>query len=251
MVGNDSGARSLGGAGAQFTTTHWSVVLSASVERDSIVAAQALDRLCRTYWYALYVYVRRQGYDFHEAQDLTQEFFARLLEAQSLRSVDREKGKFRSFLLASMNHFLAKEWNRAHRQKRGGGRLVFSLDDDAAERRYLQELADHVTADKLYDRRWAMTVLEQAMSRLRNELAAQGKAAVFDELRSAISGQRGHGEYAQAAARLQMTEGAVKVTVHRLRKRYGELLRDEIAQTLANPNDIDDEIRDLFAALRE
>ncbi|MBI4662606.1 MAG: sigma-70 family RNA polymerase sigma factor [Verrucomicrobia bacterium] len=217
---------------------------------DSSQGANALEQLCRTYWYPLYVYVRRQGRDPHEAQDLTREFFARLLAAKSIQFVDRSKGKFRSFLLTSMNHFLAKEWNRAHRQKRGGGRVIVSLDDDTAERRYLCEPADQLTADKLFDRRWALTVLEQAMERLKTEFTRSGKVELFEQLKASISGDPTAAPYAEVAAKCQMTEGAVKVAMHRLRKHFGELLRDEIAQTVSRPEEVEAEIRHLFEALR-
>ncbi|MBI2946618.1 MAG: sigma-70 family RNA polymerase sigma factor [Verrucomicrobia bacterium] len=216
---------------------------------DSSVAAGALEQLCRTYWYPLYAYVRRQGRDPHEAQDLTQEFFARLLAAKSLQLVDRSKGKFRSFLLASLNHFLAKEWNRAHRQKRGGGRVILSLDDDTAEQRYLREPADPMTADKLFERRWALTLLEGALSRLRQEFLDAGKESLFEELKFFISGGRTEEGYAGVTLRLNLTEGAVKVAVHRLRKRYGEILRAEIAQTVSSPEEVEEEIRYLFQIL--
>ena len=219
-------------------------------QMESSVAARALEQLCRIYWYPLYAYVRRQGRDSHEAQDLTQEFFARLLAAKSLQFVDRSKGKFRSFLLASMNHFLAKEWNRAHRQKRGGGQVILSLDDDTAEQQYLREPADPMTADRLFDRRWALTVLEQAMARLKNEFTTGGKAELFEQLKASISGEPTAATYAEVAANCQMSEGAVKVAAHRLRKRYGELLREEIAQTVSRPEEVEDEIRLLVAALR-
>lgn len=233
---------------AHFATTHWTVVLTAQ-RQDSSRAFDALSQLCQTYWYPLYAYVRRRGYDAHEAQDLTQEFFARLLEKDSLGSVAREKGKFRSFLLASMNHFLAKEWNRAHRQKRGGGCVIVSLNDDSAENRYRQEPATDLAADKLFERRWAMTLLEGAMTRLRQEFHSAGKASLFDELKVFLSGGRTDEGYAGVAARVKLTEGAVKVAVHRLRKRYGEILREEIVQTVSSPEEVEEEIRYLFQVL--
>lgn len=235
-------------AAGHFATTHWSLVLTAQ-QLDSSRAFEALSQLCRAYWYPLYAYVRRRGYDAHEAQDLTQEFFARLLEKDSLASVAREKGKFRSFLLASMNHFLAKEWNRAHRQKRGGGCVIVSLNDDSAENRYRQEPATDLAADKLFERRWAMTLLDGAMARLRQEFHAAGKAALFDELKGFISGGRTEERYAGVAARLKLSEGAVKIAVHRLRKRYGQILREEIAQTVSIPEEVEEEIRHLFQVL--
>ena len=242
---NDTGVP---GGAAYFATTHWTVVLTAQ-RQDSSRAFDALSQLCQTYWYPLYAYVRRRGYDPHDAQDLTQEFFARLLEKDYLGSVAREKGKFRSFLLASMNHFLAKEWNRAHRQKRGGGCAIVSLQDDSAENRYRQEPAAGLAADQLFDRRWAMTLLESAMTRLRQESIDGGKAPLFEELKVFISGGRTEEGYAGVAARLNLSEGALKVAAHRLRKRYGEILREEIAQTVSSAEEVEEEIRYLFQVL--
>ena len=242
---NDSGVPY---GAAHFATTHWTLVLTAQ-RPDSSLAFDALSQLCQTYWYPLYVYVRRRGYDAHDGQDLTQEFFARLLQKDFLGSVDRDKGKFRSFLLASMNHFLAKEWKRANRQKRGGGGVIVSLDDDSAEHRYRQEPATDLTADKLFERRWAMTLLEGAMSQLRQEFLDGGKRSLFEELKVFISGTRTEEGYAGVAPRVNLTEGAVKVAVHRLRKRYGEILRAEIAQTVSSPEEVEEEIRHLFQIL--
>lgn len=242
---NDTGLRY---GAAHLATTHWTLVLTAQ-RPDSSRAFGALSQLCRTYWYPLYAYVCRRGYDTHDAQDLTQEFFAGLLKKDFLGSVGREKGKFRSFLLASMNHFLAKEWNWANRQKPGGGGVIVSLDDDSAEHRYRQEPATDLTADKLFERRWAKTLLKGAMSRLSEEFLAAGKGSLFEELKVFISGPRTEEGYAGVALRLNLTEGAVKVAVHRLRKRYGEILRAEIAQTVSSSEEVDDEIRHLFQIL--
>jgi RNA polymerase sigma-70 factor (ECF subfamily) len=235
---------------AAFATTHWSVVLAAR-ESDASQAAAALEKLCRTYWYPLYAYVRRKGYGAEDAQDLTQEFFARLLARNFLNVADRNKGKFRSFLLGSLEHFLAREWTRAHAQKRGGGKAVFSLDELNAENRYLLEPADELTADKIFDRRWATTLLDQAMSRLREECAAGGKGDLFEKAQNYLAGEKGEASYAEIAAALNMSEGAVKVAVHRLRQRYGELVRAEIAQTVAISEEADEELRYLFAVLRQ
>ena len=233
---------------AAFVTTHWSVVLSAG-EGDSPDADQALARLCRIYWHPLYAYVRRQGHNPDEAQDLTQEFFARLLAKNYLRSLDRRKGKFRSFLLAAMEHFLAKEWRDANRLKRGGGKTILSLDDQDAESRYRIEVAETMTAERIYERRWAFTLLEQALHGLREELKQAGKAALFEALQGFLSGEKPDHTYSEVGARLNMTEGAVKVAVHRLRKRYGELLRLEIANTVSSPDEIDGELRYLLAVV--
>jgi RNA polymerase sigma-70 factor (ECF subfamily) len=233
-----------------FTTTHWSVVLTA-MEKQSPEAAAALEKLCRTYWYPLYAYVRRKGYDEHEAQDLTQEFFARLLARNYLSVADRNKGKFRSFLLGSLEHFLAREWTKAHAQKRGGGQPLFSLDEVDAENRYRLEPAHELTAEKIFDRRWATTLLEQAMARLRADYEADNKGKVFARLEVFLTGNAPETSYVEIAASLNMSEGALKVAVHRLRQRYGELVRAEIAQTVATPEGIDEELRYLFSLLRE
>jgi RNA polymerase sigma factor (sigma-70 family) len=232
----------------QFTTTHWSVVLAAADEA-SPDANQALAELCRGYWYPLYAYVRRKGYEVADAQDLTQEFFARFLEKNYLGSVDRRKGKFRSFLLASLEHFLAKEWTRAHRLKRGGGQTIIAWDGCDPEERYRLEPADGSTAERVYEKRWALTVLEQAMTALGNEYTAAGKQQLFEQLRSFISGDDEAVSYSDLAAKLQMSEGAVRVAVHRLRQRYGECVRAEIAKIVQRPEDIDEELGHLFAAL--
>ena len=233
-----------------FVTTHWSVVLAAG--RDSSPAAtDALEQLCRAYWYPLYAYVRRKGYDADDAQDLTQEFFARLLARNYLSVADRHKGKFRSFLLGSLEHFLAREWTKAHAQKRGGGKTVLSLDETDAENRYLLEPAHELTAEKIFDRRWATTLLNQAMVRLREECLASQKGDFFEKTQNYLSGEKGEACYADLAASLDMSEGAIKVAVHRLRQRYGELVRAEIAQTVATPEEVDEELHFLFAILRE
>ena len=230
-----------------FATTHWSVVLTA-VDTAIPGAREALERLCRTYWYPLYAYVRRQGRGPEEAQDLTQAFFAQLLARGSLGTVSREKGRFRSFLLAAMNHFLADEWDRAHRQKRGGGARVIPLDALEAEERYRFEPVDRLDAARLFDRRWAMIILEQAISRLATEFADRPK--VFGELQSFLVGNGDERTCADAAANLEMTEVAVRATISRMRKRCRELVREEISQTLASISDVEEEYRDLLSALR-
>ena len=229
----------------EFRTTHWSIVLSA--KGDSTGAHESLAKLCQTYWYPLYAFVRRQGMSEHDAQDLTQEFFARLLEKGWLDGVERERGRFRSWLLASMKHFLANEWDRANRLKRGGGQTVLSLDAETAEARYALEPADPVTADRIFERRWALTLLEQVLERLRWEFAAAGKEKLFDEFKAALTG--GKMDYPEIAARLNLNEGAVRVAVHRLRLRYRDLVRAEIAETVATEDEVDAEVQHLFAAL--
>ena len=235
---------------AQFTTTHWSVVLAAG-DVASPQATEALEKLCRTYWYPLYVYVRRKGYSADDAQDLTQEFFARLLARNYLSVANRNKGKFRSFLLGSLEHFLAREWTKAHAQKRGRGQPSFSLDEMDAENRYLLEPAHELTAEKIFDRRWATTLLDQAMARLREECVTNHKENLFAKVESFLSGEKGEASYADVAAALKMSEGAIKVAVHRLRQRYGELVRAEIEETVATVKEVDEELRYLFAVLRE
>jgi RNA polymerase sigma factor (sigma-70 family) len=228
-----------------FATTHWSVVLHA--KGGSSGAHQALGSLCQVYWYPLYAFVRRQGRTPHDAQDLTQEFFARLIEKEWLGDVHRERGRFRAFLLAAMKHFLANEWDKDRAQKRGGGAQIISIDDDTAEARYLHEPIDTATAEKLYDRRWALTLLDQVLARLRGEMEGSGKLKQFEALKGCLAGEK-H-PYAELGASLGMTEGAVKVAVHRLRERYRNLIRAEIAQTVEDPKELEDELRHLFAAL--
>lgn len=233
---------------ARFATTHWSLVLAAG-RKSSPDSQQALAALCETYWYPLYAYIRRRGHGAHEAQDLTQEFFAALLEMDSFRAADRQRGRFRSFLLASLNHFLAKQWRKAAAQKRGGGRRVLSIDVESGESRYRLEPSHDLTPEKIYERRWALTLLERALARLREEFDSSGRAVLFEHLKPFVGGDRSTVPYRQIAADAGMAQGAVKVAVHRLRRRCRELLREEIAQTVADPKEIDDELRDLFAAV--
>ena len=212
-------------------------------------SASALETLCRTYWYPLYAYVRRRGHSPEEAEDLTQEFFARLLASNDLSGVDRSKGKFRSFLLAAINHFLANEWDRATAAKRGGNQILISLDDENAEERYRMEPAAEVGPEKLFERSWARTLLAQGLARLRVEYAADGKTQQFEQIRCFLTEETGEGGYAAVAARLNMSTGAVAVAVHRMRQRYRELVRQEIAQTVTTPVELETEIRHLLAAL--
>jgi RNA polymerase sigma-70 factor (ECF subfamily) len=231
-----------------FATTHWTVVLAAQ-RSNSTRAHAALSSLCQAYWYPLYAFVRRRGFDADEAQDLTQEFFARLLEKNYLQTADRQRGRFRTFLLAALSHFLDNHWDRKHRVKRGG-RLVFvSFEELQAEQRYALEPSSDLTPEKLFDRRWALTVLEGVHQRLRKEYVVAGKAQEFQALQVCLSGEKGRASYAELGEPLGMSEGAVKVAVHRLRRRFGELLRAEIAQTVARPEEVDEEIRHLFAVV--
>jgi RNA polymerase sigma factor (sigma-70 family) len=229
----------------QFASTHWSVVIAA--RGDTTDARTALATLCEAYWYPLYAFVRRQGHSPHDAQDLTQEFFFRLLAKGWLISVDRQNGKFRSWLLASMNHFLANEWDRAKAIKRGGQATFVPFDADSAEMRYRHEPTDPSTPERLFDRRWALTLLDRVLDRLCDEMTEAGKLAQFQALKGTLAGEKT--PYAAVAVALHSTEGAVKVAVHRLRERYRELLRNEIAQTVANPEEVDEELRHLFAVL--
>ena len=233
---------------AVFVTTHWSVVLSAGGV-DSVESRRALETLCLAYWYPLYAYARRRGYAPHDAQDLTQGFFARLLEHHWLASADPGRGRFRSFLLTAMNHYLATEWQKARAQKRGGGRAVLSLELAAAEQRYDLEPADGATPDKAFDKHWAITLLDHVVGQVEKEYHRQGKATVFAALKETLAGARESQPYAALAFRLGMTEGAVKVAVYRLRKRYRQLLRAEIANTVASPGEVDDEMKYLFRTL--
>jgi RNA polymerase sigma-70 factor (ECF subfamily) len=222
----------------------------AAAGQDSPEAQQALATLCQIYWYPLYAYARRRLANTHDAQDLTQGFFAQLLEKDFLRAADRQRGKFRSFLLTAFKNFLSKERERANSQKRGGGRRSFSLDFQDGERRYDLEPIDHATPERLYERSWALALLQQTLVRLRQELAKAGKEKLFECLKGALAGDGIQDSYARVAEELGSSEQAVKVAVHRLRRRYQELLRAEIAQTVASPEEIDDELRDLFAAVR-
>ncbi len=238
------------GAVAQplFATTHWSVVL-ATADRQSPEAAAALERLCATYWYPLYAYVRHRGHSREDSQDLTQEFFCRLLRKNDLAQVDPRKGKFRSFLLAAINHFLANEWDRAQTLKRGGQVTFLSLDEAQAEQRYQGEQFGGRSPEDIYDRTWAITLLEKVLGRLRAETAAAGRSARFDELKDVLMGERPSRSYAELAGTLGTTEAALKMTVRRLRQRYGELLREEIAHTVLDPGEVEEELRHLRAVL--
>jgi RNA polymerase sigma factor (sigma-70 family) len=236
-------------AGArQFATTRWSLVAAAG-QGAAPEAQEALAALCQAYWYPLYAYARRRLPSAHDAQDLTQEFFAELLEKHYLEAADPRRGKFRSFLLTAFKHFLSKQRERGNAQKRGGGRPTVALDFHGAESRYRLEPADHTTPEMVFERRWALAILEQALTRLRQELANAGKESLFECLKGALEGEGPQDSQARIGAQLGMSEQAVKVAVYRLRRRYRELLRAEIAQTVEAPEQVDDELRDLFAAV--
>jgi RNA polymerase sigma factor (sigma-70 family) len=217
---------------------------------DSTAARVTLAQLCQTYWYPLYAYARRRGNSPEDAEDLTQGFFARLLELNSLADVRREKGKFRSFLLASLNHYLSDEWDRARAQKRGHGRII-SLEANLAEERFAREPADALTPEKLFERKWAMTLLESAVQRLQGEYESAGKGALFAALKFGIAGEQSDVSYTELSSQLGLSEPTLRVTIHRLRQRYRQLLRDEIARTVASEAEVNGEIRHLFAALAD
>jgi RNA polymerase sigma factor (sigma-70 family) len=217
---------------------------------DSSQAADALAQLCRTYWYPLYAYVRRQGHQAQDAEDLTQEFFTRFLAKEYFGRADPARGRFRSFLLACLKNFLAEQGRQARRLKRGGGQTIVSWDSQAAEERYGLEPMDPVTPEQLYDRRWALTLLETVLARLAAEQSTAGKERVFAQLKDCLWGQTHDTSYGEMAERLGMTEGAVKATVHRLRRRLRDLLREEVAQTVAGGEDVDEELQHLIGAIR-
>jgi RNA polymerase sigma factor (sigma-70 family) len=231
----------------RFATTRWSIVVAAGAAADTEGHA-ALESLCRAYWYPLYAFERRGGTPAADAQDLVQGFFAELLEKDYLRQADRERGRFRTFLLAAFRHYASKEREKARALKRGGGRKPLPLDFGDGEDRYLREPADLRTPETVYERRWALTLLDGTLDRLRLEHEASGRSDLFEALRGTLSGGDS-APYADIGTRLGMSEGAVKVAVHRLRKRYRELLRAAIAETVAEPSAVDDEIRHLLEAV--
>jgi RNA polymerase sigma factor (sigma-70 family) len=224
------------------------VVLAAN-RNDTTSAQNALAKLCQVYWYPLYAYVRRRGYRPDDAQDLTQEFFLRLLQQDWLGQVDRERGRFRTFLLAALSHFLANEWHKARAQKRGGALQFVPLDTGNAETRYACEPADPLTPEQCFERSWALALLGEVLDRLRQEITAEGRANLFEALKPYLIGDSQAQSYATVAAQLAMTEAAVKVAVHRLRKRYRQLLKQEIAHTVATPQEVQAELRHLLDVL--
>ncbi len=244
LPGNSSADK----AAPVFATTRWSVVLAAG-QADSTLAQEALTRLCQTYWYPLYAYARRRGQSRHDAQDLTQEFFARLLEGNWLARADRERGRFRTFLLTAMKHFLANEWHRANARKRGGQAQIFSLDDDAAENRYQSEPCEKATPESLFERNWALALLDDVLRRLEQEYGRDGKAEWMEVMRPALTADRDAISYADIAEKLGLTETAARVAVHRLRQRYRKLIRAEVAHTVSSPEEVDEEMRHLFQTL--
>jgi RNA polymerase sigma-70 factor (ECF subfamily) len=234
----------------RFASTRWSLVAAAGQSR-SRESQDALATLCGLYWYPLYAYARRRLDNVDDAQELTQAFFVQLLEKDYLQEADPRRGRFRSFLLAAFSHFLSNELGKLRAQKRGGGRQLITLDFQAGERQYHLEPADHATPETIFERRWALTLLEQTLACLREEFASAGKQSLFESLKETLTGEGPSRPYVQVARELGISETAVKVAVHRLRRRYQELIRAEIAQTVARPQDVDDELRDLFAAVRD
>jgi RNA polymerase sigma-70 factor (ECF subfamily) len=234
-------------ADEHFVTTHWSVVIRAG--RSEPQAHEALSQLCQTYWYPLYSFIRRQGKSPHDAEDLTQEFFARLLEKNYLAAAREEKGKFRTFLLTTLKRFLANEWDRQHAQKRGGFQPMVEIEAVLAESKFNSELAHNLNPDVLFERQWAITLLERVMKRLQKEYEQSGRDKLFEKLRGCLVKDDSAQPYAQIASGLNLTESAIKTAVHRLRTRYQELLRQEIGKTVATAADVEEELRQLFAAV--
>jgi len=234
----------------QFATTRWSVVLAAGAGASSPGVDEALATLCETYWYPLYAFLRSRHYSAEDAQDLTQAFFARLLEKQTIRQADPARGRFRSFLLVSLKHFAANERDRAIATKRGGGVPTLSLEFETAEGRFQMEPPSvDDTPERMFDRRWAFALLDRVMSRLNAETGRSGTHSQFDRLKAYLTGDQPQLSYAETASDMGTSEGAVKVAVHRLRRRFRDLVRDEIAQTLSSPEEIDDELQHLFASV--
>ena len=232
-----------------FASTLWSLVAAAG-ESQAPEHTEALENLCRKYWYPLYAYVRRYGYSAQDAEDLTQQFFARFLEKKYLRNADPNRGRFRSFLLTSLKNFLTTEWERARTQKRGAGQSPISLSETDAEGRYLCEpAAGDLSPERLYDRRWALTLLERTVEQLKHEYSTAGKSAQFDLLKGFLSGESTDGQYDGVAASLGQSRQTVAVAVHRLRARYRELVRREISHTVTSPGELESEMRELFQAL--
>lgn len=247
MPEDSSDVRPLAG-NRQFATTQWSVVLAAG-DVSGQAARDALARLCEAYWYPLYAYVRRRVDDSHEAQDLTQAFFTHLFEQHAIGRADRSRGRFRAFLLTALKNFLANEWDKRRTLKRGGGRCELSLDYESGETRFQIEPADTMTPEKLYERHWILTLLDHVLERLRNELAEAGKGAQFDQLKVALIGEATAEQYNRAAGTLGITAAAAKQAAYRMRKRYRELFRAEVARTVADNAEVDEEIGRLMEVL--
>jgi RNA polymerase sigma factor (sigma-70 family) len=245
----ESSSTDVVGARAQFPQTLWSVVLTAGSRDKSSEAADALAALCRAYWQPIYSFLRRQGKSPHDAEDLTQAFFLHLFQRNALETVSPEKGKFRSFLLAALKHFIVDEWEKSRAQKRGGGVAPVSIDADDAESHYQLEAKSNLDPEKMFERRWAITLMERVLQRLEGENRDTGKAERFEQLKVFLLGEPGGPKYADVARELQMSEGAVKVAVLRLRHRFGEIFRAEVANTVAAEDDIEAELRHIIQLL--
>ena len=231
-----------------FSTTHWSLVLAAG-QSSTPQSSAALEKLCGTYWHPLYVYVRRRGYNHEAAQDLTQEFFEQFLKKQAFERADSARGHFRTFLLTSLQNFMSDEWKQARRLKRGGGVSFISMNAQIAEDQYPIDIPDTLTPERIYEQRWAMSLLDKVLSAMREDYARAGKARLMDVLQEFVWGAEGSTAYTGVAAQFGMTEGAVRVAVHRLRRHYQERLRAEVAQTVSCPEEIDEELRYLISVL--
>ena len=234
---------------AEFAATHWSMVVAAG-DTQTPQSAEALETLCRAYWFPLYAYVRRQGYAPEEAQDLTQEFFAGLFK-KCVQQAHPESGKFRTFLLTSLKHFLVSEWRKSERQKRGGGQSVVPWDAALAEQAYASEPPGELTSERIYEKRWAITLMERVLARLRDEYHVAGNDRLFEALKHCVWGDEAPRPYAEIATELGLSKGAVKTSIHRLRQRCRQLLRVEVAQTVARPEEIDEELHHLIEVFSE
>lgn len=244
---SEHSSQSSGSPGDIFATTHWTVVLAAG-KRSTPQSNAALEQLCKTYWFPLYAYVRRRGHNKADAEDLTQAFFARFLAKNYLAGLSAERGRFRAFLLASLKNFLTNEWDRSQRQKRGGGETHLSLDWRTADTKFQVTAVNEPSPDKAFDREWALALLAKVIERLQAECAADGKAKLFEQLKIFLMAGKGETAQSDVAKALGMEEGAMRVAIHRLRKRYRALLRDEICQTLTDAAQVDEEMRALFGA---
>jgi RNA polymerase sigma-70 factor (ECF subfamily) len=235
--------------GRRFATTHWSLVLAAGGDASSSAADDALARLCETYWYPLYAFLRSRGHTTEDAQDLTQAFFARILERRTFTHADPARGRFRSFLLASLKNFVANEHEREQAKKRGGGALRVPVDIDAAEGRFQLEPRTDETPERIFDRGWALILIDNAIGQLQAEMTGAGRDSQFAELKQFLTGEEPHSSYAAAARVLEMPEGSVRVAVHRLRRRFRDLVRSQIAQTVSSSDEVDDELRHLWSSV--
>jgi RNA polymerase sigma factor (sigma-70 family) len=240
--GQENGAR-----GDIFATTHWTVVLAAG-RRSTPQAAQAMEELCRAYWFPLYIYIRRRGHSKEDAEDLTQAFFTKLLEKNDFAGLNSERGRFRAFLLASLKHFLANEWDKSQRQKRGGGNAHLSLDWQTADAKFQVATTNEPGPDQAYDQEWALTLLARVIDYLQKENEIAGREKQFAQLKIFLTDSKDESSYREAAKNLNLDETAIRVAVHRLRKRYRQLLRNEISQTLSDPADLEEEMQALFKA---